>query len=157
MATDQNEPKTGIIAGIALFAVGTLVALQYVFSSYFAHVSEAVVQQNIAARPGANGLVQSNKAAWTKSLEEGRPMPIERAISGIAQQGRDSFPQIAEVPSEDRAALDGWTPIQKDGHRYRLTVAPDAPPPPPVVELSPLNGAPVEPVSAPNAPSGGTY
>lgn len=146
MAYDKQEPRTNLIVGFTAISVVVLVALDFVFRSYFHWMLEADLAAK-QARGGAPQLVEL-RAREQRDLQAGS-VPIERAVDAYAERGRAANPALAPQASADNGALTGWTKAPKS-----LALRPPPPPPPPPVDptLDPT-AVPVEGTTALPAPT----
>jgi len=140
MATDNSEPRTGLIAQIAVLAVVTLIAVHTALVSYFDRVKREEEFKKIGAAP--RDALMSLRAEESQRLTSG-PMPIDKAMQQLVERGRmGAGSEIAPTESKDMAPLQGWSKMP-------------AAVPPPMMAPPPAPPAPVPSSSAAPAPDGG--
>jgi len=109
MATDNSAPKIRIILTVAFSSLVILIALNYVFRSYFLMMTEEVEHDHLAKPVELIKLHEGEERNLTTS-----PLPIQRAMQELAQRGRegsDGLKQYADIkpePSNDLGAMVGW-------------------------------------------------
>jgi hypothetical protein len=103
---DDSPPRNDIILGLTLVSLMTLVGLHFVFGSYFTDQTEAQVREKILTRGGDE--VAALRTEEARKLHHGK-VPIEQAMTALAQEGRGGIPVIAPRPSEETDALKGWS------------------------------------------------
>jgi hypothetical protein len=103
MAHDKTPERNNLIFFYTVLSVVTLIALGFVFTSYFNIETERVVTINVRERPAADR--ERLHREQRDELQKG-PVPIDRAMDMLARQGR--APLVQPVPSRDMAALEGW-------------------------------------------------
>ncbi|MDP9148497.1 MAG: hypothetical protein M3O36_00935, partial [Myxococcota bacterium] len=105
MATDNSEPRVGVILRVAILAVVTLVVLRAALVSYFDHSAQAEEERKMGqVKPEA---LMQLRADEKERLSSG-PMPIDKAMQQLAARGRTASPEIRPTPSKDLAPLQGW-------------------------------------------------
>ena len=104
----------------ALVTAAGLFTLQFWYSSY---LDVAVVHADRSDVPMAAKLEAMRNEEHAK-LTSGR-LPIAQAMEALAQQGRNSFPQLAAKPSADLSAMSGW--IHKPGFKVYVPRSAAAP------------------------------
>lgn len=104
MATDKSEPRIGLIVGIGLLSIVTLVGLRVLLQSYFITVTEDEQRAKVFGQPARQ--VQHLREAEQQQLAGG-PMPIDRAVRALGEGARPAG--ISPQPSTDWGALQGWT------------------------------------------------
>jgi hypothetical protein len=118
-----------VFLGAAFATLFGLVVLNRLYGSYIAVRYHARLAEN----GPAEGMVAARQDDQAK-LQQGK-IPLDQAISRIAQRGRGSFNSIAPADSQDLSALSGW--IHMPGfkpvvaHQVRIARAPAAPTPQP--------------------------
>jgi hypothetical protein len=105
MATDQSPPRLNIIIGIAFVTVVVLVALKFVFGSYFTSVIEEAEASKFVP-PSEITALHVDEAA---KLNNSPAVPIDQAIQQLAAQGRLGSTAITPQPSDDVGPLTGWS------------------------------------------------
>ena len=103
MAHDKSPERSNLILFYTILSVSTLVALAFVFQSYFTATFEQEMYEKVESKPNAE--LHRIEAKARKQLDTG-PMPIERAKRELVERGRPA--SIAPEPSDDLAALQGW-------------------------------------------------
>ncbi|MDP9034271.1 MAG: hypothetical protein M3O50_05655 [Myxococcota bacterium] len=105
MATDNSEPRVGVILRVGILAVVTLVLLRTALVSYFDHAAHAEEERKMGqVKPEA---LMQLRAGEKERLSSG-PMPIEKAMQQLAARGRTAIPEITPTQSKDLAPLQGW-------------------------------------------------
>jgi hypothetical protein len=106
MATDNSPPQIRIILTVAFSSVVILIALQYVFRSYFLMMTEEVEHDHLSTPTELLKLREGEKRNLTTS-----PVPIAQAMQEVAR-GRAA--DITPVASNDMGPMVGWlrTPNQ---------------------------------------------
>jgi hypothetical protein len=106
MATDNTEPKSGLVLRLAVVSIVTVVAVRFLLLSYF----ESLMGEEYTAKVGAyrSDTLAALKAEADKTLTGG-PMPIEKAMGLVASRPRQELATIAPKPSDDLAPMIGWT------------------------------------------------
>jgi hypothetical protein len=127
MATDQSPPRLRIIVTIAIGTVVTLVALKFVFESYYTIVIEDVAASKLV-KPDELTALRASEAA---KLNNGPAIPIDQAMQQLAAQGRMGSTLITPQPSDDIGPLTGWAhlhdgeqPANGSGTAPAMTAAP---------------------------------
>ena len=106
MATDNTPPRIRLIATIATIVVITLIGFDFVFKSYFAFMTDEAKHEKIAPKTAllAQIVVERDSLAGAK-------IPLDQAMAQVAKGTR---PEIIEPkPSEDVAAMTGWSKLPK--------------------------------------------
>ena len=104
MATDKSEPKTGLIAGLSLFVVLSLVGVREGLKSYFISMHEAEVYVKVTGRP-AQSLSRLHETE-ARRLQSGS-VTIDQAMAQLASGPRPAG--VEPRPSTDLAPLQGWS------------------------------------------------
>jgi hypothetical protein len=106
MATDQSEPRVGVILKVAVVAIATLAAVHVALVTYFDQIAQAEEHRKFSdVVPEALMSVRADERARLAS----GPMPIDKAMQQIAARGRMAIPDIMPTVSKDIAPLQGWT------------------------------------------------
>jgi hypothetical protein len=117
MATDTTDPKVGLIFRIAVLAIGTLVVIHAVTTTYFDRMARAEVYRKVGSTPP--------EALW--SLTSGS-MPIDKSMQMLAAKGRMGAPEIAPSVSKDVAPLQGWARMPAEVPPTMMPPAPSSAP-----------------------------
>jgi hypothetical protein len=106
MATDQTQPRLGLIVRIGALSIIMLIVVRVSLAAYFDHIAQAEEHRKVGeAKP--EGLI-SLRADETQRLNGG-PMPIDSAMHALVQKGRMAMsPELVPTPSHDVAPLKGW-------------------------------------------------
>jgi hypothetical protein len=113
-----------VFLGAAFATLLGLVVLNRLYASYI----DVRYHARMAENGPAEGMLAARQDDQAK-LQQGK-IPLDQAISRLAQRGRDSFNSIAPAPSQDLSALSGW--IHRPGfkpvvaHEVRIARAPAA-------------------------------
>lgn len=138
MAYDKSEPKTGLITGLAVFVVVSVVLVRYGLVSYYDMMHDHEMALKVATR----GIWQLNELrASSQQRLSGGAMPIDQAMAAIAQGQRPSA--VSPRASTDTSAITGW--MQNSQPLPQEIPLTEPPPPPPPVDPATLGdgGAPV--------------
>jgi hypothetical protein len=138
MAYDRSEPKTGLITGLSVFVVVSVVLVRYGLVSYYDMMHDTETSVKVATR----GIWQLNELrASAQQRLSGGAMPIDQAMAAIAQGQRPSA--VSPRASTDTSAITGW--MQNSQPLPREMPLTEPPPPPPPVDPATLGdgGAPV--------------
>ena len=136
-------------------AFATLIGLAVLQTWYATYIDRRFHAEIDAAGPSEGHLTarQADQAALQKAK-----IPLEKAISQLAQRGRGSFNSIAPAPSTDLSAVSGW--IHLPGfrpvvaHPIRTPRAPVAPVAQPAETTQPAAAAAAAaPTQTPTAPA----
>lgn len=129
---DDTPPQNAIIFAAAVLAVLSLFGLKYVFDSYADRSEMRVRREHVQASRAIEDLHEYRRHA---ALElNGGSMPIDEAMTQLAEGGRGAFDQIRPVADTTTAALEGWArmPVVAPEAAPRAErVAPPAPVPAP--------------------------
>jgi hypothetical protein len=118
-----------VFLGAAFATLFGLIVLHLWYGSYI----DVRHHARLAENGPAEGLLAARQDDQAK-LQQAK-IPLDQAISRIAQRGRASFNSIAPAPSQDLSALSGW--IHMPGfkpvvaHQVRIARAPAAQTPQP--------------------------
>jgi hypothetical protein len=104
MATDNTEPRTGLIFKIGFLSIVAVVAARYALVSYF----DQEISKEYQAKLGTNEQLAALRAEADKSLHGGA-MPIDKAMAMVATRPRMGMAAIAPKPSDDNGPMVGWT------------------------------------------------
>src|SRR5262245_40692650 len=104
MATEKTEPRIGLITGIAVLTIVTVVLLRFFLISYFNQMDDDEAFRKIGGRSPQQLVTQR---AHERELLENGTVPITQAMQLVAQSGRPAA--IAPQPSTDFQALQGWS------------------------------------------------
>ncbi|MDP9002624.1 MAG: hypothetical protein M3O46_21250 [Myxococcota bacterium] len=112
MATDQSEPRVGVILKVAVISIGTLVAVRAALTAYFDQIAQAEEHRKYGEQaPEALTNLRSDERARLTS----GPMPIDRAMQLLTTRGRkEASPDIMPSASKDMAPLQGWSKMPAD-------------------------------------------
>lgn len=108
MGHDKTPERNNLIFFYTMLSVVTLIALGFVFKSYFVTETEQELAKQVWTQPTTER--DKVKAAQLEELHSG-PVPIEQAMKELAEQGRDGVPVVKPEPSQDVGALDGWNQL----------------------------------------------
>lgn len=143
MATDKTEPRTGLIATLAVTTVVSLVVIRAGLQSYFITMIEGEQQTKVNAVPAEQ---LDRLRAHEREVLERASVPLERAMATVAAGERPR--SIEPRQSTDYGALQGWSLLPQPFH------APPAPPSAPVPSAAPSAAAPsAAPSAEPSAPA----
>jgi hypothetical protein len=112
MATDNSEPRVGLISKIGVSAIVVLLATRALLTAYFDHETQAELQRKIgSAKPEA---LMNLRASEGTRLSSGA-MPIDKAMAQLASRGRMGLgPELAPSASKDLAPLQGWVKMPSE-------------------------------------------
>jgi hypothetical protein len=140
MATDNSEPRIGMIVGIGLLSIVTLLGLRMLFQSYFIMVTEEEQQAKIFGKPAVE--LQRLRDEERQRLTSGS-VSIDQAVRAFSSGSRPAG--LSPMPSTDWAALQGWS--------QRPVPSPNLPRPAQgAVQTPPTGTAPVPAGSTPAPP-----
>jgi hypothetical protein len=105
----NGKTELFVFLGAAFAALIGLAVLQKWYGSYLDNRYHA----HLAENGPAEGMVTARADDQAK-LQKGK-LPIEQAMSSLAQRGRTAFNSISPNPSQDLSALAGW--IQRPGFK----------------------------------------
>jgi hypothetical protein len=154
MAYDRNEPKTGLITGLSVFVVVSVVLVRYGLVSYFNIMHDQETSLKIASR--GSWQIAELRAQASQRLSGGA-MPIDQAMAAIAQGQRPSAVSPRPAATVDQAPMTGWTqmalplPTEMPATEPAPIAAPTAPAATP--DVTGATAAPTAP-TAPAAPVG---
>jgi hypothetical protein len=125
MATDTTDPKVGLIFRIAVLAIGTLVVIHAVATTYFDRMARAEVYRKVGSTPP--------EALWSLRADEKQrltsgSMPIDKSMQMLAAKGRMGAPEIAPSVSKDVAPLQGWARMPAEVPPTMMPPAPSSAP-----------------------------
>ncbi len=103
---DDTPPRNGAIFLYTVLSVLFLVSLKFVLDSYLENARRNVRADNLGASDSSERLEQHRDAVAGELA--GGDLPIDQAISQLAERGRGAFPQVRPYPSEDQGAREGW-------------------------------------------------
>ncbi len=103
---DSSPPQNLLIFVYALLAVATLVSLKFVFDSFLESTRREIQAEHLDDSLTSERLAEHRDQV--REALEGGEMPIDTAITQLAERGRGAFPQIRPYPSGDRGAREGW-------------------------------------------------
>ena len=153
MATETAEPRTGLIATIAVLVIASILGIRFFLVSYFNQMYDA---ENFSKSAGVSpGQLVRQRALEREHLENGA-VPITQAMQLIAQGGRPAA--IAPQPSTDYSALQGWSQRPTGWHPpppITIVPGPTMDPNAPTMQGGPSseNAVPGAPSVAPTAPA----
>jgi len=151
MAVDNSPPRIGPIFLTAAVALSCLIALKFMFDSYYVTMFEAEEYRKVGSvEPTA---LLALRAAERKSLA-GAPIPLDKAMQIVAKGRAAPIPEmpnggITPEPSNDESSLVGWAQAP-----HTRPPPPDVPTPAPATPASappPPPRTPAPPASAPSA------
>jgi hypothetical protein len=129
MATDNSPPRIRIILTIAFSSFVVLVALGYVFRSYFIMMTEQTEHDHLMQPVELEKLHAGEQKNLTSS-----PLPIQQAMQELASKGRTNYAafagqaDITPQASDDVGPLVGWVQNPNQAFLAKLANAPaDAP------------------------------
>lgn len=123
MGHDKTPERNNLIFFYTMLSVATLVALAFIFNSYFVALSEGEVNDKLSQPADELEQVRSSQL---EDLRSG-PVPVDRAMKVVA--GRERAPAVTPAPSGDLGALEGWNQA-----RLKPVV------PPALLEAAPADG-----------------
>lgn len=103
---DDSPPQNRLIFLYTVLAVCTLVGLKFVFDSYLDSTRRGMHEERIE-----HSLTSERLAAHREEVREqlnSGDMPIDEAMSQLAERGRGAFPQVRPFASSDEGARIGW-------------------------------------------------
>jgi hypothetical protein len=106
MATENTEPKSGLILRVAVLAVVSLVGIRFALVSYYNANMDDELHRKVAS-------VKSPQLVELRAQEQkaltGSALPIDKAMVLYATHPREMAGEaLAPQPSTDTAALVGW-------------------------------------------------
>jgi hypothetical protein len=105
MATEPTDPKSGLIAKLAVLAVGTLILIHFGLNAYYDRMALAEEQRKIGTPEALNSLRTDEKGRLTSGS-----LPIDKAMQQLVDKGRmNAGAAITPTVSKDVAPLQGWT------------------------------------------------
>jgi hypothetical protein len=104
MAIDNTPPRLKLIATIAVITVITLVALNFVFTSYYAVMSDEAQRSKLAPTTD----LDNHKKAEADALAAAK---IDQAMTDLAKGTRAAV--ITPQPSDDLGPMTGWSKLPK--------------------------------------------
>jgi hypothetical protein len=144
MATDSTQPRSGLIARVALLAIVTLLVVHGGLNAYYDRMAKA---EGLRKLGGAAPEALANLRADEKTRLAAGDTPIDKAMQQLVEKGRmGAGPAIAPTVSKDVAALQGWTKLPGE-----VPAAMTAPPPPPTAMEAGDAGLAAGDGAAPNA------
>ncbi|MEZ4261599.1 MAG: hypothetical protein R3B36_21150 [Polyangiaceae bacterium] len=110
MANDNTPPRIRLIVTVTVITVVTLIALKFVFDSYFAYMSDQATHEKLAEPIARRNLAEIEKKHLT-----GSPLPIEAAMAKLARGARTDaeLSDVEPKPSDDNGPLIGWSKLPK--------------------------------------------
>lgn len=146
---DTTQPRNQLIAMYSLLAVGALFCVKFAADAYLEHNTRAVRTEHATNSTSSEALAEYRSEA--EATLAGGEMPIDEAMSALADRGRAAFVQIRPTRDDSAAAREGWSglpvvPGEPAPHATRsvFTLAPEEmPPADPEVEA--LENAPPAP------------
>jgi hypothetical protein len=129
MATDNTEPRTGLILRLGALAIVTLAVTHAGLSAYYDRMAKAEELRKL-------GGVAPEALVNLRADEKGRlgagAMPIDKAMQMLVDKGRmGAGPAIAPTVSKDVAPLQGWSKMPGE-----VPEAMTAPPPAPAAPIA---------------------
>jgi hypothetical protein len=127
MATDQSPPRIRIILTIAFSSLVILVALNFVFRSYFLMMTEQTEHDHLAQPEELMKLRAGEERNLTTS-----PVPIKKAMAELHMRGReatDALKGLADITpqaSDDLGPMVGWVRNQNQVYVDRVNAAASA-------------------------------
>ena len=103
---DDAPPQNGLIFFYTVLTVLSLIGLKFAMDSFLDSSRRAVQGAHIEDSVGSRHLEERREEA-REALSSGT-MPIDQAITQLAERGRGAFPQVRPSASEDRGAREGW-------------------------------------------------
>lgn len=103
---DDSPPQNRLIFLYTVLAVCTLVGLKFVFDSYLDATRRDMHESRIE-----HSLTSERLAAHREEVREqlrSGDLPIDEAMSQLAERGRGAFPQVRPFASGDEGARTGW-------------------------------------------------
>lgn len=112
MATDNSEPRVGLISKIGVSAIVVLLATRALLTAYFDRETQAELQRKVgSAKPEA---LMNLRASEGTRLSSGA-MPIDKAMAQLTSRGRMGLgPELAPSASKDLAPLQGWVKMPSE-------------------------------------------
>lgn len=104
MAIDNTPPRLRLIATIGAIVVVTLIALNFVFESYFAYMSDDASRAKLAPTTERDDQRKAEAASITAAN-------VDKAMLALGQGQRADI--IEPKPSEDVGPLTGWAKMPK--------------------------------------------
>ncbi|MBN8613768.1 MAG: hypothetical protein J0L92_24440 [Deltaproteobacteria bacterium] len=103
---DDSPPQNTLIFVYAMLAVASLVGLKFVFDSFLESSRRETRAGHLEESRSSEALAEHRDEV--REALEGGEMPIDRAITQLAERGRGAFPQVRPYASGDRGAREGW-------------------------------------------------
>jgi hypothetical protein len=122
MATDNTEPRDGLIIKVGVVAIVTVVVLRVALGSYFDRAIRTEELHKVG-EAAADSLAHL-RASEAQRLSAGA-MPIAKAMDEWVKHGRTD-PELAPSASHDLQPLQGWIKMPADVPLFMSS------PPPPV-------------------------
>jgi|GEM_PF-3402691 len=106
---DSTQPRNQLIAMYSLLAVASLFGVKFAADAYLEHNTTAVHDGHLETSVAEDALAAYRDEARV-SLAGGE-MPIEEAVSALADRGRAAFVQIRPAHDDSDAARLGWATL----------------------------------------------
>ncbi len=106
---DGSQPRNQLIAMYSLLAVSALFGVKFAADAYLEHNTTAVRHGHLETSVAEDALAAYRDEARV-SLAGGE-MPIEEAVSALADRGRAAFVQIRPTADDSDAARLGWATL----------------------------------------------
>ena len=106
MAIDNTPPRLKLIATFAVITVVTLVGIDFVLKSYYGMMTDEAIHEKLAPTTEKDNPAKAEQTALT-----GATVPIDQAMAQVAKGARPEA--ITPQPSEDVAAMTGWSKLPK--------------------------------------------
>ena len=103
---DSSQPRNQLIAMYSLLAVASLFGVKFAADAYLEHNTTAVRHGHLETSVAEDALSAYRDEA-SASLAGGE-MPIDEAVSALADRGRAAFVQIRPSHDDSNAARLGW-------------------------------------------------
>lgn len=154
MAHQEEDPKNAIILGIGVGSMVTIVVTMFALGSYYDILRDEEQQRKVFGRDNPDLLAlrkqeeqrQGPNAYAVVDAKKGRVrIPIDRAITLLAQRGRDGIPSIQPDPSLQLIAPAGGAAPAASGSAAPAgsgSAAPAASAPPAASSAAPAGSAP---------------
>lgn len=114
MATDQTPTRDNVMLIIAAVTVATLIGAHFVFRAYHVvqrqqKIDEMVLEVDKPAGERRVGRERREYARRDAERLSAGSMPLAAAMERLAASERSEVEHVAPKPSDDMAALDGWS------------------------------------------------
>lgn len=106
---DASQPRNQLIAMYSLLAVSALFGVKFASDAYLEHNTSAVRNGHLETSVAQDALAAYRDEAHASLA--GGAMPIEEAVSALADRGRAAFVQIRPTRDDSDAPRLGWATL----------------------------------------------